>query len=898
MKSSFLQRIAKDLLQQKKDLSEFTIVFPGKRPEIFFKKALLEAGYTGFLPEFYTIEQLIEKVSQTRKIEGISLWLEAYQIYNSVYEEDLNSFLKWFPTLKKDWDDVLKFQADEKQLLSYMAEEERIKNWSESLGDPTELQKKHLDFWRKQSVFLPLLRNKLEEKNYATLGMLYEKAAQNTEIFILSTDQHFVFCGFNALTPVEETIIRKLLQWNKAQVFFDADAYYINDTRQEAGAYLRKFLKWKEFGDHRRFNWISDEFKNEKDIQVLEVPGSITQTRVLPELLVGRSEKELENTAVILLDESLLPPTIQQLSFITSLNITMGYPIDNLKFSSAIRSLFHLQKQLEKNAKSYYYKDVVAFLSQVPANKSDLEIIEKFNSELLSSNLVYLSLAKLEKLLEGLSFFELLIRPVDPKEYISKLIEVIREFKTFVSDDLIYENISHFEKAFVILLNQITFSKVEVTMQTLEVLLSQMIQNEEIQFIGEPLEGLQVMGLLETRLLDFDHIILLSTNEGKLPQGPTHNSYLPFDVRSEFHLPTYVQNDSIFAYHFYRLLQHAEKVDLVYNSVGSGLSTGEMSRFIHQLERESPHELKKRVVDTQVLPVEESRLQIEKTDIVKQKLELWKTKASPSHLISYLYNPIEFYNKTVLGLYVEDDIEEELSIKNYGILVHRALQTLYEPLVGKTLNAKDLSDLLPKVNKAIREAIVHIKHQPEAYERGMNYVHKTLAVYAVEGVIQHDLRSVEKGNSLEILGIEKKFTDIPFLLDPSTGETLYFKGIIDRIDRVNGLLRVIDYKSGKTDALILNFSNTLEPLVLTKEHKQSLQLALYMHFMNEQKEIPVGELQAGIWSFLKPKQGPSFLEFKEGTLEEAKDSIRGLINEILDPSQPFLEPEPPSFKAK
>lgn len=323
-----------------------------------------------------------------------------------------------------------------------------------------------------------------------------------------------------------------------------------------------------------------------------------------------------------------------------------------------------------------------------------------------------------------------------------------------------------------------------------------------------------------------------------------------------------------------------------------------MSRFIHQLERESPHEIKKRVVDTQVKSVEESRLQIEKTELVIEKLELWKTKASPSNLITYLYNPIEFYNKVVLGLKQKDEIEEELSIKSYGILVHRALETLYKPLIGKPLNANDLSNLLSQTNEAISEAIVHIKHQIEAYEKGMNYVHKTLALYAVEGVIQHDLRSVEMGNSLEILGIEKKFSDIPFLLDPSTGETLYFTGYIDRVDRVNGTLRVIDYKSGKADNLILNFSKTPEPLVLTKDHKQSLQLALYMHFMNEQKEIPVGAIEAGIWSFLKPKHGPNFLQFKEGSLEDVKESIRGLINEILDPSQPFLEPEPPAYKAQ
>ena len=889
MESSFITKIVQELLGQTSDLSNYTLVFPGKRPVVFFKKALAQSGYTGFLPEFYTIEELMEQIAGVSMVQGLSLWLNGYEVYNALYPEDFNSFLKWFPTTLKDWDDILKYKASESEVLSYMHEEERIKNWGDLLGEPTETQKKNLNFWRRLGVFLPLLKKNLIEKGWYSYGMVYEKASLNLDAFITGVEKRYVFCGFNAITPIEKDLMRGLLQWNKAQCFFDADQYYLNDTRQEAGKFLRSSFKWKEFGDHRKFSWIENNFAKPKDLEVIEVSGNITQTKVLPHLLQGLSKEQITQTAVVLLDETLLPAVLESLKGVESLNITMGFPIKNLDFSIAVKKIFHLQKQLEKSSKSYYYRDLIAILKGLDSGEKDETLIKAFEERLQSENLVYLSKSALSNLLSKLSYFHIL-QPFDsPRALLKALIDFCQTLKSDTKDDLLFENITLFETAFKIAYNQLEGYEFPMAMETLEVLMNHLIGTEEIKFQGEPLEGLQVMGLLETRLLSFKHVILLSTNEGKLPQGNSQNSYLPFDVRLSRGLPTYLENDSIYAYHFYRLLQRAERASILYNSLSSGVNTGEKSRFITQLELESNHPIRHTVVNADALPVVNALMQVETTDSVLEKLIIWKTKVSASHLTSYLYDPIQFYLKTILKLSDQEELEEEVSRRSYGTLVHHALQVLYETIKGKPLVEKDLTDLVPHIDQAIDQAILAIKHQLDAYGKGMNFVHKSIAKNAVKSVIDFDLNLVKSGKRLEILALEHRFENVPFALDESKEDLIYFKGFIDRIDRLDGVIRVTDYKSGKLETLTLNFKDSEKDHIINAKLKQAVQLSIYLWYLQSSPEFNTHPAIAQIWSFSKVKSGPKALNFGEGDLEMAMNSIRTLVLEILNPEIPFLQ---------
>ncbi|MGC5746590.1 PD-(D/E)XK nuclease family protein [Chryseobacterium sp. NFX27] len=888
----FLNKIIHELLAQNPDLSEFNIVLPGKRPIVFIRQILEENHYSGFLPNFFTIEELIDRIADKQPVQGISLWLFAFDVYRSlglIPKDDFADFLKWFPTLQKDWDDILKFSESDEAVLQYMFDEERIKVWAQDLGEDDDVpRKKFLNFWQNMNIFLPILKKKLQEKNWATSGMIHETAKARIVDFAEHTSENFVFCGFNAFTPVEEKLVRSLLRRNKGQCFFQADHYYFDDERQEAGKFLRNHKTWKEFDDNRAFQWIEDDFNQPKNIRVYEVSGNVTQTKVLPEIFKEIENKTYSNTAVVLLDENLLPASLDVMYGVENLNITMGFPLKNLSFSNAVKQLFYLQKQLEKNKSSYYYRDIFPILEELPKSTEDELIISNFRTKIEERNIVYISKKLLEELLNGLSYYGLLKKADHTDIYLDMLIAFCKRIKWLEIDDIQYENVSHFENAFRIIKNQLSPYDFEIKMETLEILINQHVNSESIDFQGEPLRGLQIMGLLETRLLNFENVIMLSVNEGKLPLGNSQNTYIPFDIRRYFDLHTFLENDSIYAYHFYRLIQDSQNVHLLYNALSSGVNTGEKSRFITQIEMESSHKIEHLIIENSSEPIASQPIEILKTEIVMERLQKWKEKVSASHLTSYLYNPIDFYLSKILKTSETDEIEEELSVKNYGNLVHYSLQEVYELLKGKVLKEKDLQNSIKDIDQYINVAIEKLKHQPEFYEKGMNFIHRAIAKKVIENVLNHDLELVRSGHTLEILDIEKRFENVDFYLDGS--DKISFFGFIDRIDRLNGTLRIIDYKTAKIKNLTVKIDeNNVDEYFHNSERKQALQLCIYHYVVQNLPEFWGLPIETGIWSFAEAKKGVVSLQFDKGNIDDAMQSVKNLILEILNPDLSFIE---------
>lgn len=888
----FLNKIIHELLAQNTDLSAFNIVLPGKRPIVFIRQILEENNYSGFLPNFFTVEDLINTIADKQVIQGIPLWLFSFDVYRSlnlIPRDDFSDFLKWFPTLQKDWDDILKFSDSDQAVLQYMFDEERIKEWAQNLGEDDDVpRKKFLNFWQNMNVFLPELKSRLQEKNWATSGMIHETAKARITDFAKDTSEQFVFCGFNAFTPVEEKLVRSLLQWNKAQCFFQADRYYFYDEKQEAGKFLRNHKTWKEFDDNRAFQWIEDDFSQPKNIKVYEVSGNVTQTKVLPEIFKEISNKTYSNTAVVLLDENLLPASLDVMHGVENLNITMGFPLKNLSFSNAVKRLFYLQKQLEKNKSSYYYRDIFPILEELPKSLEDEQIINDFKAKVEERNIVYISRNLLQELLGGLSYAGLLQKAVSTNVYLDMLISFCQQVKWLDIDDIQYENVSHFENAFRIIKNQLTPYNIEIKMETLEILINQHINSESIDFQGEPLRGLQIMGLLETRLLNFENVIMLSVNEGKLPLGNSQNTYIPFDIRRFFDLHTFLENDSIYAYHFYRLIQDAKNVHLLYNALSSGVNTGEKSRFITQIEMESSHPIEHLIIENSSEPIKTKPVEISKTPIVQERLQKWKEKVSASHLTSYLYNPIDFYLSKILNTSETDEIEEELSVKNYGNLVHYSLQEVYEVLKGKVLKESDLKNSVKAIDQYINVAIEKLKHQPEFYEKGMNYIHKAIAKKVIENVLNHDLELIKQGNKLEIVDIERRFENVEFYLEGN--DKISFFGFIDRIDKLNGTLRIIDYKTAKIKNLSVKIDEeNVEKYFHNSDRKQALQLCIYHYVVQHLPEFWGFPIETGIWSFADAKKGMVSLQFDKGNIDDAMKSVKSLIFEILNPDINFVE---------
>lgn len=400
------------------------------------------------------------------------------------------------------------------------------------------------------------------------------------------------------------------------------------------------------------------------------------------------------------------------------------------------------------------------------------------------------------------------------------------------------------------------------------------------------------MGLLETRLLNFKNVIMLSVNEGKLPLGNTQNTYIPFDVRNNHGLHTFLENDSIYAYHFYRIIQEAENVYLLYNALSSGVNTGEKSRFITQLQMESGHPIEEVIIENASEPINDRPMTILKTSAVLERLREWKEKVSASHLTNYLYDPVQFYLNSVLMTRETNEIEEELSQRNYGNLVHYSLEALYEFVKGKQLTESDLNQLIQRIDEALNGAITRLNHQPEFYQKGMNYVHKQIARKVVEKIINKDLETVKNGGKLTIIDLERNFNGLELFLDDEQTDSVKLRGYIDRIDILDGTLRVIDYKTSKASKnLNLNFKGKEESLLMNDDYKQALQLCIYLHYIRNSEEFKgMHKVQAGIWSFAEAGSGVKYLNFpEEYNLDTAFISIKNLIKEILNPAEPFVE---------
>ena len=514
----------------------------------------------------------------------------------------------------------------------------------------------------------------------------------------------------------------------------------------------------------------------------------------------------------------------------------------------------------------------------------------------------------MKELLSGLSYIQLFTKPDSVIAFLDLLIDFCYQLKFNELDDILFENISHFEKSFKIIKNQISPYSFDIKMDTLEVLINQLVNSETIDFQGEPLQGLQVMGLLETRLLNFENIILLSANEGKLPLGNTQNTYLPFDVRNHFGLHTFLENDSIYAYHFYRLIQDSQHVHLLFNALNSGVNTGEKSRFITQMEIEDPHhDIKNIIIENTSDPIIQEPIRIEKTAKVQEKLEEWKSRISASHLTSYIYNPIDFYLTKILNTKESSEIEEELSQRSYGNLVHYSLQLIYEKLIGKILSTNDLELSNQELNEVINASIEKLKHQVEFYEKGMNYIHRSIAERVVRNVLEYDRKLIEHGNTLEILSVEGNFENIGFYLDEKQEDQVFFYGFIDRIDRLNGNLRIIDFKTAKTKNLSISEpkkpedEEKLERLFFREDYKQAMQLCVYAYSVLNEKKYPDNFVECGIWSFAEVNKGVQNLhifgnkEISANQLTMPMKSIKNVISEILNPEIDFVETEKVSW---
>ncbi|MFH1319302.1 MAG: PD-(D/E)XK nuclease family protein [Bacteroidota bacterium] len=778
-----------------------------------------------------------------------------------------------------------------------------------------------------------------------------------------------LFAGFNALTKAEETIIEKLISIGMAEMLWDADTYYTQNQTQEAGRFIAKYkkkwkpndFKWEEnilSTDNKEINIIGiaqnvNQAKYTGEILFTSPPKSPSPMGE-GDLDVLHSKATGDGVAVVLADENFLAPVLNSLpGNISDVNVTMGYPLKNTPLYGLFDAILNLHVNSPQNPESssypgktkegfkpgkdqsFYYKDVLKVLNHPYLDQPMTSIIAR---KIQKKNKVFISSNDIEQfvtceLQEDLN----ILKPVfsswnDPGEKGRSVTEnaldcfygLISHFKDFlISEDENKTIELEYLYAFAKLIKRLktllkdhdlnissegekeTTLKPPMDIKTFRTIFNQLVKAEKLSFYGEPLKGLQIMGMLETRTLDFETVILLSANENILPSGKTQNSFIPYDIRREFGLPTYSDRNAISAYHFYRLIQRAKKIYLLYNTEPDEFGSGEKSRFITQLLHELPKvnkniKITEQLITLPILKVKKKDISIEKDDDILNRLNAWIQRGvSPSALNTYINCPLDFYYKYVLGLEEAEEVEETIEAATLGKCVHHVLRDLYAEFEGKNISINDVVKMKPFVEQKTIKAFSR-EYSAADIHHGKNLLILNVAIRFIENFLKEEVRclsEIEKeGKSLVIRSLEEKLEMSMKMTLNGVEKRVNFRGTADRIDLVGDTTRIIDYKTGLVQPADLK-PGDFENIANDPKYDKAFQLLMYALMYNKNPEGLTGSLITGIISFRRLSQGlmPVIIyestEINEEILRSFEDRLKMLMSRIYDMNTPFRHNE-------
>ncbi|MDX1830100.1 MAG: PD-(D/E)XK nuclease family protein [Lutibacter sp.] len=903
----FITKVVEEILQQHKTSSYLQFVMPSQRACVFLKEELLKnISNVTFLPKIISIEEFIQEIADISLIDNTKLLFEFYSVYKEVIPkenlEEFGSFSKWATTVLHDFNEVDSYLINSKQLFTNLSDAKRLNIWFQN-KKPSELAVNYLHFFDDLYQIYKKFYQKLLTNKFGYQGLIYREAIHNLEYYIQNKkDTHTVFVGFNALNGAEEKLIQELLHANIASIYWDADTSFFDSTN-EAGYFLRKYKKeWKYYSENP-FLWINKNSFLNKNIEIIGAPKNISQVKQVGELLDSFSN--YSKTAVVLSDENLLNITLNSLpKKVDKINVTMGYPLKDIPLANLFLNVFKLHLNQEKFGKTeqgeFYYKDILNVLSNSFLSKKYGTIITKLKQRINSENAVFLSVLDLNKNFtnnkeENLTEILLIFRKME------NVYQLIDSCKTIINK--LKHDISGIEKEYLYRFYQI-FQQLEslnkqygfiIDLKTFYQFFMQLLKVEKLSFKGEPLEGLQLMGMLETRTLDFENVIITSVNEGVLPGGKSDFSFIPLDIKTHFGLPTYQEKDAIFSYHFQRLLWRAKNIYLLYNTENDGYGGGEKSRFLTQLEIKYPF-IKSSTVNPKVKSINTKLIQIDKTEEIQQKLKEISLKGiSPSAIASYIYNPIQFYEQKILGINDTDSVDENIAANTMGTVIHETLKDLYLPYLNTFLSEQHITTMQKKVEVLLQ------KYFKEYYKKGSIDNGKNKLIYEVSKnqvqlFLKKELALIKEGNALKILEIEKELSSE--IQIEGINYPIKIKGIADRIDELNGVIRVVDYKTGKvisSDLKLTDFSIIKDNYKYTK----AMQVMLYSFLYQKTFKENTKPIESGIFSFKNLNEGFLRINFAAGRskdyevtdekIEEFMNEIKTILISILNPKNPFIE---------
>ncbi len=915
-KQGFLNKLCIEIKKDfPSDMDNLVVVLPNKRAKVFLLDQLRNYyDQSIFAPRIISIEELVQEIANLRGIDSIEILFEFYNVYKKLLQDkadEFDYFVNWAKMLLQDFNEIDRYLLNPQHVFNYLKDIEDINHWAIDGSNQTDLIKNYLKFWDQIPLYYSSLYEYLLENRVGYQGLIYREAVNVHKEYLNNNTQQFYFAGFNALNAAEEVIIQHFLIENRARVFWDIDEVFMNDTYHDAGLFLRRIKnKWPYYQQHP-FEWIENVFASEKIIEIIQTPKSVGQAKTVGDIIERelKKDKNLDEIAVVLGDENLLQPVLYGLpDSVSSLNITMGYSGNSSPIQIFFNKIFKMHLAAVRrggNQYVFYYRDVLDVLtSPIVEGLFDGNALV---SEIQKKNLTFFSFNRFEDWINsGESKVKHLIfndwKNESPEDILKRLISLVLLIKNKLNDD---NKSNRLTKTFLYsiynLLNRLLsycqkYAFIN-SIELLHVLYKQVMDLSEISFEGDPLEGLQVMGVLESRVLDFETVIVTSVNEGKFPAGKSQNSFIPYDVKRELGLPTYKEKDAIYSFHFYHLLLRAKQVYLIYNSQAEGMDAGEKSRFLTQLEMEpQKNHLIKTINYSAHLPEKASEpISITKSEDLLEAIKKRATEKgySPTALTTYIRNPLQFYMQQILGIREVDEVEESIALNTLGTIIHNTLEKLYLPYVNQFLSVEIIASIQKNADAEVQHQFEEV-YNSDKEKMGKNLLAFEVAKRNVYHFLNEEKRRLKEGDVVQLLALE---TRLEYLLsDDRLPYPVKLFGFVDRIENRNGKIRVIDYKSGKVESTQVHLS-IWEGLTENLKNDKIIQLLCYALMYADMEKIET--LEAGIYSFKNRREGFLFFGIKEGRevnneinqdiLAEFKEQLVQLLLVIANQEIEFIE---------
>lgn len=941
---SFLKLVAADLYKHTEgNLAHTAVVFPNKRAGLFFNEYLAQESESPiWSPAYVSISELFRSLSPWEVGDPVKLVCELYKIFRRETQstETLDDFYFWGEMLISDFDDADKNKVDTDKLFSNLQDlrnimddytfiddeqEEAIRQFFQnfSIERRTALKERFISLWDVLGNIYKGFRESLASQNIAYEGMMYRHVIEHLDVDKLPYEK-YVFVGFNVLNKVEHTLFTQLKDAGKAAFYWDYDEFYMKENRQavthEAGEFIRRNLR--DFPSP-----LSGElFKNlskPKEVHYIASSTENAQARYLPQWIRNNLTTPEKETAVVLCNEALLQPVLHSLpAEVKHVNITMGFPLSQTPVYSFLIALLELHTH-GFNFKSgrYTFQSVVTLLKHPYTRQltGQAELLEK---ELTRNNRFYPLPGELGKD----EFLTRLFTPLSGNlnlcirlsETLQQVAGIYQANTSGTEDTDAFNQLyrESFFKAYTTINRFRTLieeDELTVQSETFRRLLVKVLSATNIPFHGEPAIGMQVMGVLETRNLDFRHLVLLSVNEGQLPKSGGDSSFIPYNLRKAFGMTTIEHKIAVYAYYFYRLLQRAERITLMYNTSSDGLNRGEWSRFMLQFLIEWPHPITRQFLEAGQSPQGTSPITVEKTpDVMRRMQSLFdvranpKAKFSPSALNYYLDCPLKFYYRYVAGLSAPDEVSAEIDSATFGSIFHYAAEHIYKDLTthGKVINKEALETLLRNevklqdyVDTAFKKLFFNVPQNEKPEYNGVQLINSAVIARYLKQLLQNDLRYAP----FTFIASEMEVDEPIDIQTPKGVIKSRIGGIIDRMDSKDGTLRIVDYKTGgdadtppHVESLFIPdkkrsnyvFQTFLYAAIMCRK-QPTMKIApalLYIHRAATETYSPV--IQMG-----EPRKPKEAVEDFSKYEKEYRERLQGLLEEIFNPEKSFTQTE-------